>query len=44
MCPAYVLMVGVMRVDEGRLEGGVIVIFVFVLLGFSSLASDLGLG
>ena len=34
---AYVLVVGVVRVDEGRLLRGVVVVLVLVLLGLSNL-------
>ena len=33
----YVLVVGVVRVDEGRLLRGVIIVLVLVLLGLSDL-------
>ena len=34
---AYVLVVGIVRVDEGRLLRGVIIVLVLVLLGLSDL-------
>ena len=35
--PAYVLVVGVMRVDEGGLGLGIVVVLVLVLLGLPGL-------
>ena len=40
----YVLVVGVVRVDEGRLLRGVVIVLVLVFLGLSDLVGQLGLG
>ena len=40
----HVLVAGIVGVDEGRLWQGVVIVFIFVLLGLSALLSDLGLG
>ena len=39
----HVLVAGIVGVDEGRLWQGVVIVFIFVLLGLSDLVGNLGL-